>query len=452
MLGDAEKTAAAVALTDGLATGGSPPSPDVSWLRSFEAQSGRRLRVLLIGNIAGNAYLISKKLREAGIESDVLCCDYYHMMACPEWEELEILHDWQDDSWPRFHRDDLRGYTRPQWFIQGPLEVCALYMQSRVMGRPWTTGLLRRLLPLACRPGQTAIIAGALARWVSHAGQTDTVLAGGKVRARPIGLALALLELLAGIAAAAVFLVVRQIWRTALALAALTVGAARVRTWRDRVRTILVGWEKGRRSARMGAAPPISFAVEAFARAFPNRPDRLTQAEIDDYRLPVALLEPVLKQYDIVQAFGVDPILPLLCRAHPYVAFEHGTLRDFTRGDNPVHRLNALAYRLADDVFVTNGDCLEHAQWLGIDKMSPMIHPVDVAQHERRDEAAIAASGKIMPPMSCCCARSGTDWGIKGTDTHLRALPAIVKRLAGKRVVLLLSPGRRYREEPPTDR
>ena len=46
-------------------------------------------RVLHIGNIANNAYLNARILNEAGIPSDVLVYDYYHVMACPEWEEYD---------------------------------------------------------------------------------------------------------------------------------------------------------------------------------------------------------------------------------------------------------------------------------------------------------------------------------------------------------------------------
>ena len=48
---------------------------------------GRKLRVLHIGNIANNAYNNARIQRQYGIDADVLCHDYYHVMATPEWED-----------------------------------------------------------------------------------------------------------------------------------------------------------------------------------------------------------------------------------------------------------------------------------------------------------------------------------------------------------------------------
>ena len=74
----------------------------IGWLRDFEARNGRKLRVLHVGNICNNAYLAAKFLRRAGVDADVLCYNYYHIMGMPEWEELDIQHDWHDDYRPRF--------------------------------------------------------------------------------------------------------------------------------------------------------------------------------------------------------------------------------------------------------------------------------------------------------------------------------------------------------------
>ena len=82
--------------------------------------------MLHVGNIANNAYLVAKFLRRAGVDADVLCYDYYHIMGTPEWEELDIQHDWGDDFRPRFAPEDIGDYRRPDWFVQGPLRVVLL--------------------------------------------------------------------------------------------------------------------------------------------------------------------------------------------------------------------------------------------------------------------------------------------------------------------------------------
>src|SRR3989338_3035343 len=85
----------------------------------------KNFKILHVGNIANNAYLNSKFLRETGIKSDVLCYDYYHIMGAPEWEDAEIKGDWGNDFDPDWSKVDLNNFRRPEWFFQGPLEELA---------------------------------------------------------------------------------------------------------------------------------------------------------------------------------------------------------------------------------------------------------------------------------------------------------------------------------------
>ena len=80
----------AMALTAQLVMTDPPPqlTEQIDWLRDFEARNGRKLRVLHVGNVNNNAYLAAKFLRRVGVNADVLCPNYYHIMATPEWEEL----------------------------------------------------------------------------------------------------------------------------------------------------------------------------------------------------------------------------------------------------------------------------------------------------------------------------------------------------------------------------
>jgi len=67
--------------------------PGADWLREFQRREGRPLRVLHIGNIANNAYINAKIQRRLGIDADVCCYDYYHVMGCPEWEDADFTGD-----------------------------------------------------------------------------------------------------------------------------------------------------------------------------------------------------------------------------------------------------------------------------------------------------------------------------------------------------------------------
>lgn len=88
-------------------------------------------------------------------------------------------------------------------------------------------------------------------------------------------------------------------------------------------------------------------------------------------------LRRILSLYDVVHAYGAEPILPLLCRTHPYVAFEHGTIRSLPFEDSVEGRLTARAYREADAVLITNADNQRAAERLGLTRYRFVPHPVN---------------------------------------------------------------------------
>lgn len=198
----------------------------------------------------------------------------------------------------------------------------------------------------------------------------------------------------------------------------------------------------GLRRARIRAAQAVQHRRRAGASdAAGGRPVPASDAVAPDLAAPYVPAMPIWRElfgrYDLVQCYSTDPIWALLVGQHPYVAYEHGTLRAFGDGDDPLSRLTAEAYRRSDHTFVTNGDCLPYAERLEIPSFSPMIHPLDVDRHER-DRSADAA--RIRTELDAglllfCPMRH--DWEIKGTDRHIRALPQIRERCR-ERVVLAL--------------
>lgn len=106
---------------------------------------GRPLRVLHIGNIANNAYKNALVLRRHGVEADVLCYDYYHIMGCPEWEDGEFKGE-VDDFFPDWFATNLKGWSRPDWFVQGPATACLQLLRARRAKVRVTSWLLRRYL------------------------------------------------------------------------------------------------------------------------------------------------------------------------------------------------------------------------------------------------------------------------------------------------------------------
>lgn len=121
-------------------------------LANWRREITRAPRVLHLGNIANNAYLNAKLLRAGGVEADVLCADYYHIMGCPEWEDADLVGDHGCDDLPDWRRVDLRGFRRPEWFVQGPSTLCRAYLTAVQQGSRRRAAVLRRSLTLSMRP------------------------------------------------------------------------------------------------------------------------------------------------------------------------------------------------------------------------------------------------------------------------------------------------------------
>jgi len=349
---------------------------DRAWLAEFAKRQGRQLRVLHVGNIANNAFLNAKLLRQAGVEADVLCYDYYHVMGTPEWEEVDLRHPYGDDYNPRFAPADLTGYARPAWFIQGSLSECrqtilAAQQAGRSFRPPWESE--------GVAPGDFAY------RLANAAMSTPSV---------------------------------RAVWRAL------------------RLRYVLRPVFLGLLSAL--AAGETRRYVNEFTATFPERPDRLSAGDVAPFLAYKWLFRAIFEQYDIIQLYSTDPMYGWLAGNKPYIGFEHGTLRDFTLGDHAVHRLTAIGYRKADHVFITNGDCLEYAQKIGVERYSAMIHPIDVDQHRSVSAASAAAVRAEYDADILLLCPLRHSWDAKRTDIHLRALPLIRQR-AKARVMLVLT-------------
>lgn len=114
-------------------------------LKAIEAKLGRPLRVLHIGNIANNAYNNAKIQRQYGIEADVMCYDYYHIMSCPEWEDSTFTGE-VGGNFPDWFATSLKGWSRPEWFVQGPADLCLQYLRARHLKMEWTKRLIQSYL------------------------------------------------------------------------------------------------------------------------------------------------------------------------------------------------------------------------------------------------------------------------------------------------------------------
>ncbi len=125
--------------------------------------------------------------------------------------------------------------------------------------------------------------------------------------------------------------------------------------------------------------------IEAFAAAFPGRRDQLTRQDMEFYRWAMPHWKELFSHYDLLLGYSTDPILPLLADC-PYLRSSTARCAQIPFEDDPTGRLTALAYHMAEHVFVTNSDCYENGRRLAADRVTFLNHPFD-------DDHSLAVTG-----------------------------------------------------------
>jgi glycosyltransferase involved in cell wall biosynthesis len=264
--------------------------------------------------------LNAKLLNAAGVTCDVLAYAHYHSMGCPEWEDSDFSNAGVDETQPDWSRIDLGGFRRPRWFAQGPIGDAAAYLLARRRGAA-SAGWRWRWLEF-----RRSLITSGRWAWLRKA--------RGRVRP-PAGAA---------------------------------VGPPASST---------TATQSTPAHGATGSHTPLP---ARFRQAFGDRRDQLTAEDVDRQVAHrgwnLGALSALFAAYDVVHAYGAEPILPLLTGFRPYVAYEHGTIRSLPFGDTAEARLVALAYRDADAVLITNADNRVAADRLGIERYAFVPHPV----------------------------------------------------------------------------
>ena len=354
--------------------------PWKSRLDQFIEQQGRPPHVLHVGNIANNGYNNAKILNAAGLWCDVIAYDYYHIMGCPEWEDADITGVIDDDFAPDFDQVDLGNFERPRWFVQGPRDVCLTYLAALSADDAQDSDELWNEL---IRGRQTHV----------KAASSTTTLARTWHRRRRIPQALR-----------------RRGERL--------IGTS--------VRTV--------RPSTSDFDQRVTELVAEFAARFPDRHDQLVAADIEPYRSVFEDWRKTFSLYDLIEANSTDPILPMLTDSHPYVAYEHGTIRDIPFDNTPTSRLTALAYALADTVVITNPDCLDAATRLGVSSPVFVPHLIDRKYYDRAASDSRPAPPGVRHPYIFCPARH--HWDVKGNEVGIRAFAALAKENLDLQLVL----------------
>jgi glycosyltransferase involved in cell wall biosynthesis len=141
--------------------------------------------------------------------------------------------------------------------------------------------------------------------------------------------------------------------------------------------------------------------------------------------------------YDVVQMNGAYPaFIPLGLPRVPYVAFEHGTMRELPFENTSRGRLLALGYRQAAKVIITNPDVVAQARRLGVENYVFVPHPLDEEKYRpgpSKLRAELEAEGVDF--VLLCPSRH--DWDVKGSDRMLRAFAELVRTDRPKALLIL---------------
>lgn len=304
-----------------------------AWLETFQEKNGRPLRVLHYGNIANNGYLNAKALRRQGVEADVLCHDYHHIMGCPEWEDGDIDGDWGDDFAPNWS-GIVHDFELPDWFHRGPLADCisaatdlcdrrdGITPGADEVGRPWyfrvVPGIYRRYREFVQSP-----------RTTSYFARHPRVF----------------------------------FW---------------LRFTRNQIMKVVHLAMRVMDFFKLSEAQKVArLAVEQIDEDLPERRGQAKMHRLVGLSNLALTLRPLLDRYDVVHAYATNPVPLMLSGKRPYVAYEHGTIRQMPFERTTEGASLTTAYRSADGVVITNCDNKLAAEKMGLRNFEFVPHPVN---------------------------------------------------------------------------
>jgi hypothetical protein len=335
------------------------PQDSAKWLDEFRQRHGRSPRVLHIGNIANNAYLNAKILNEAGFDCDVICYDYYHIGGCPEWEDADFnVEKIKDQFFPMWLLINTGNFKRPKWFAQGKLKYCILYLIAKRKGKRvqsfflWQVLNLTSFLVCFVKSHEKCLLTISLLKHITFEFNEIKKLVKTQIQN--------LIRLNE----------IKKPVKTQVQ------NLIRLNEIKKPVKTQVQIIHQVNKDDLYDFEKRCQQLVKIFEQEFPERKDKLTFEELEQYGSVMEQWISLFNYYDLVHAYATDGIIPLIANK-PYVAYEHGTIRDLPFQNSVVGRLCALTYKLADQVLITNADNIIAAEKLNLSKYQFVPHPIN---------------------------------------------------------------------------
>lgn len=304
--------------------------------------------ILHVGNILNNGYLHCKYLRRRDIEADCLNIDYAHCQGQPEWAEVYIRGE-VDEHNPDWSKVNLGEFSRPSWYIYTELKnICNLpgYSQTEIPldeggNSDWQTH------DVPVRPAKRNFLRETYQVSAPVIGNT---FFGKVLRKLHVG--------------AAVRKIIGEQDKT------------EANIQKDEMDHDAL--ESATQSTQNIYNEYYLSILEEFKTFYPDREKTLTMKDINQWLHSSLCRKPIFKQYQLIQAYSLDPIYVMLGNpGHPFICYEHGTMREFPFDDSAHGRLYALALKKAEKVIITNADCNRSAEKLNMDNYVFIPHIID---------------------------------------------------------------------------
>jgi hypothetical protein len=351
-------------------------------IQKYEGKLGRKIKILNIGNIANNAYNNANILNQLGFDADVICYDYYHSMSYPEWEHIGLNVSSMDSKRPNFLGVDLNGYERPRWFAQGPLKKCIEYLIARNRGYHSNSDFLwqelsrHTLFPIYGLEHKNPFT------FRQHAIHILNNFFTKKIQLTYGYLWVLLFSPNAKTIIQKKFLSVTGLGKYRLLLVDLTC-------------LILVAPNK---FIKIISPKKLSRKekfkqnlIRDFKDKFPLRHDQLTMDDLQKFDSVALQWQSLVRMYDLVIAYATDPLIPMLVGGRPYIAYEHGTIRDIPFENSALGRITALSYSMANAVYMTNADSTLQASKLRCKNLIYGLHGFNFKKLFEHKEYALSA-------------------------------------------------------------
>lgn len=354
-------------------------------------------KILFIGNIANNSFLIAELLNSQGIHVDVMCDDYFHCMAYPEWENIAFGVD--QHSQIKIDKSKLnKNYERPKWFAQGNRDTVLNYLISKNNGDTEESILNWQLLENQNFISQSLNLSEISTTQINvpalnHSENPKKVRINRLLK-----------------------------YMTLLNITHLKTNFFQV------VKRLLQATFTSKLFEKFLVLNIPFFLLRRLVKVFYG------EKTVEKIKLLTSF-------YDEIILFGPSAIWAAVLPTVKIRFFEHGTIRYANEKHDLFAKILSRVYKRAEFVFITNGDVYSYLHAIPRAQVVPTIHPIkfrmelekikseNILSNEIKDWESIKRAGYLFCPVR-------QDWDVKGIDFYVKNLDKICEMFPNIIIVL----------------